>query len=254
MLKKLVLLASLCLCGLANAQIIKGDTEVLSKVRGEKVLFTLADSTVIYTFPPADGWYKISAVVLVDESALIDEEKVLANTKLYNLEGEEIGIAKEELFVEDWKDGKGRSQKGKRQVQLIGYVFQTKIETQSVPEEVVERILRIKNRTEQEEAFEEFYEAFDFERKDIGNYRVYIIYDNEHPFAKENSFRMMVFFKDETRFIGVGSNGREIQLKKEKGVIDDDELKLFLAAKVPDKEEEALRNMMISQMALTEEL
>lgn len=250
MLKKVALLLALCFTGLANAQMIDGKTDVLSKARGEKVLFTLADSSFIYTYPPENGWFKISVAALVDESVLIDEEKVLANATLYNLKGLEIGKTEEDVIVEDWKEGKGRAQKGKVRIVLTGYVFNTKIKRGTYPEDEIEKILLIKNREDQTDAFNEFYEKFGFVRRDVGGYRIYILFNYERPFDEENSFRMMVFLKDGSRFIGIGSNGREIKLKKEKDKIEDQELKLFLAARIPDKDEAVLRDLMINYIAI----
>jgi len=180
------------------AQTLDEAVDVLNKPGGE-TQFKLDKGAEVYAFPDNDGWHKIKRVVYVPISAVIDSSEIMAGVALLDEDGKEIGMAVENLNVEDGRYESGFRKEERFVASVKGYLFKTKFEDDSWPEKRVEELMNIRNVTQREEGLQKLYEEFGFEEREFGEFTAYVMREEQRSSNIENDFRIILIMKGETR-------------------------------------------------------
>ena len=229
-MKKLVLL--LCLIGVvAQGQIMKSLTQFAESPRGEG-MFELNAGERVYSFAPdEDGWYKIRRRAWVDQGS-IDGKLIAPGSQLYDDEGNIIGKTITDTKAKKTKKDDGFRASDRILVLIEAYVFKTKFEKLSVPEEKLEAILIIKNKNQQNIGLEELYATYEFEERKFGDLVAFVYQDRNYDLEETVDFRVIVI-KRGSGIFAVCSNNHPLSFPKVKVTVDDDPMMTYFFYKPP---------------------
>lgn len=180
------------------SQRLDEDAKVLDAAGGEPV-FKLNKGSDVYAFPAEDGWHKVSRVVYVPVSAVIDSSEIREGVALLNEDGDEIGVTLQNIEVEDGRFESGFRKEERFVAAIQGYLFKTKFDNDSWPERRVEDLLNIRNVTERQKGLNDLYDDFGFEEREFGEFTAYVMRENQRSSNQEKDFRIILVMKGETR-------------------------------------------------------
>jgi hypothetical protein len=232
----------------ATAQILEEDAAFADKARG-KELFTLKRGQAIYTYQPDDGWYKARKLVFI-KAEDISEKRLRAGADLYDLDEQKIGQAQEALRLFELDTVEVFRGDSRYKAVIEGWVFKTKLEERSIPEQELGRILALKNRTEQGLYFEELWEATGAERREFSEFVAYAIKEVNKTSQEEQDFRLVMIFRGETTPYAVISNAHEITVPKVKDRWEDGDFTVQYLFKPSSSQKETIEEILFTFLAL----
>lgn len=230
-----------------DAQILDEKAGFGEEARGEAI-FELERGQHIYTYEPDGGWYKARKMVYLKPMDISDG-RLSAGALFYNKEEEPIGKALQavKLFEIDTIEGFRSDDRIKAVVQ--GYIFETKLEDGSVPEEKISEILAIKNRTEQQELFDELFEANQGVSEDVDELEARVIYETDKVSSEEKDFRVIVVFRGSTPY-AVITNGHSVEIEKVKEFWEDGDFKIYYFYKASASQKQKVEDLIFTFLAL----
>lgn len=234
---------------LAQAQITDQErTEILDTEQGEP-LFVLQAGEKLFSYAPENGWYKVRKQVVV---RLQDIEDKLINpgVTLRNTDGDSIGYTVKEFKVKEVEKRKVLRSDDVYDAILEGYIFKTKLERNSVPEEALTKILAMRNRTDQQEEFKALREKFDFEEEKFDDFTAYVYREQEKTIADEKDFRIIMIYRNGSTPYAVITNGHTVEVPKFKKEWEEDDFKIIYYYKPTASQEESIQNILYNFLAL----
>ncbi len=195
-MKKLVLLAlALCHASL-HAQFTEEKVKVLDAIQGE-ALFSLEGELELYSFADEDGWYRVRREVYLKPGDIVEDKFLETGTELLNKSGEVIGECLQRVKLVESRKLEGFRSKDRFQAIVEGYLFKTKLADNSLPEKRVEDLLSERNRTVQQEGFQQLFEALKWEKREFEDLNAYVYREQHKTLSEEKDFRIVVIFKGE---------------------------------------------------------
>lgn len=243
---KYTLLLSLITWGL-NAQILEDKAGFGETARGEAT-FELNRGEHIYTYEPDGGWYKARKMVYLKPADLSDK-RLSAGALFYNEEEEVIGKALQplKLYHIDTIEALRSDDRIKAVVQ--GWVFETKLEEGSVPEERIGQILAIKNRSEQQDLFDELFKANQGISEDVDELEARVIFEHDKVSAEEKDFRVIVVSRGSTPY-AIITKGHTVEIEKVKEYWEDGEFRIYYFYKASASQKAKVEDLIFQFLAL----
>ncbi len=204
-MQKLGIVLGILMSSLLQGQILEEETKILDEPSGE-ALFKLNEGSDLYTYEAEGGWFKCRREAWVEKSDLPDDKYLYPGTVLKNKKGDKIGEVLKEVKVRDKRKVDVFRGDSRYQVVLEGYVFKTKIEEGTMPEEKVNELLAIKNRTQQTEGFQELFDLYNFEKQEFEDLTAYAMRERNKTAQEEQDFRIIIVFRGETSVYAVITN------------------------------------------------
>ncbi len=230
-----------------EAQILEEKAQFSEKARGSAI-FELNAGEHIYTYEPEDGWYKARKKVFLKPADVADN-RLSAGAAFYDEEGAKIGQALEALRLYDIDTLKGFRSDTRLCAVVQGYVFETKIEDGSIPEEEISKILALKNRSEQQERFAELWEANDAESREFEGFEAQVIYETDKVSSEQKDFRLIVVFRGSSPYTII-TNDHTVEIEKIKEFVEDGDFKIYYFYKVSDSQKEVMEDIIYTFLAL----
>jgi hypothetical protein len=232
-----------------SAQILENNTDILNAERGT-ASFKLNAGQSLYSYEPsAEGWYKVRKVVYLKMGSNA-EKTILAGTKLYNKSDEQIGEVLEEIKAKELDTIEGFRSGDRIIAVLEGFIFKTKIEDNSIPEQRVESILQNRNRDEQQKQFATLKNDYEVEKRKFDEFTALVLREENKTLAAEKDFRIIVVFRDGTSTYAVITNGHNIAVPKVKDTWDDGNLKITYLYKPSTSQREEIDSILFTFLAL----
>lgn len=203
----------------------------------------------VYSFEPdAAGWYKVRKEVYLPLSAVSNKE-VAAGTEFKNEEEERIGRALADIKLKEIDTVEGFRSDDRVKAIVEGYLFKTKFERGSIPEERISEILEVKNRTEQQAMFEELWDEYEAETREFEDLRAYVIYETNRSTAAEKDFRVITIFRGSSPY-AIITNGHTASAPKVKDEWGDGDFKILYLYKPSSSQRELVNEIMYTFLAL----
>lgn len=234
--------------GQSQAQFLEERAQLLDKARGEAA-FELNGGEHLYTYQGEDGWYKVRKLVYLKVSD-ISEGRLRAGAELYNADEEEIGKSTLDLKLYELDTIPSFRGEDKYRAVIQGYVFETKLEDGSVPEEQLGKIMATKNRTEQQEMFAELWANNEAVNENEGEYNVWVIYEKDKTTREQQDFRLIMVFRGKATPYAVITNDHKVELPKVKEVWEDGEFKIQYLFKASASQKEKVEELIYKYLAL----
>ncbi len=242
-MKTTMLTALLALCFWATGQILEENAAILSEIQGDK-LFELNQGEKLYSYTQDDGWYKVSKEVFVYEDEQVDEEYIMAGTELRNKEGDVIGKAVTNVEVSDGRIEDVFRGKNKFKAVIEGYVFKTKIADGTIEEDIVEQLLTLKNRTEQQAGFKKLFKEYQYEERKFEGFTVFASREVNRSIYDDKSFRVILVFRGESPY-AVVTNKHVVKAEKVKLEWEDDDYRAIYFSKPTAKQAELVQDKIL---------
>lgn len=242
-----VLLALLLLAFSAQAQIIEDKAQFSDTKRGSAI-FELEAGEHIYTYEPSDGWYKARKKVFL-KPADVSDNRLSAGANFYDEDGRKIGKALEAIKLYEVDTLEAFRSNPQIIAVVQGYVFETKIEELSVPEEKIETILALKNRTDQKREFDALWEMNKAETRDFDDLSASVIYEYDKGTAEEQDFRLIMVFRGSSPYALI-TNDHSVELEKVKEVWEEGSFKIYYFYKASSSQKALVEEMIYTFLAL----
>lgn len=220
-------------------------TEVLDGVWGEAI-FELDQGVELYSFEPEEGWYRVRREVFVDPEIMDDEGVIPQYTDLMDADKKVIGRTLEDIkVIEGELVKKSRGYKPYHAI-IEGYLFKTKLEDGSAPEDRVSKILENKNRTQQLEELSELYDTYDFEERNFDEFTVRVMREDHKTLNQEKDFRLMIIFRGETTpYAVIGNDHSNISAPKVKMTGGESPFTILYLYKPPARQQELIEETIL---------
>lgn len=228
---------------LANGQMLDSETTVFDKIQGE-ALFKINGGEYVYSFMPEGGWYKIRKEVYVDPVQVVDDKYIVQNAILRNEEGEQIGLTLAEVKMKEMVREKEFRSAEKIRAIVEGYVFKTKLEDMSRPEDKIAELLANKSRTLQISGFQDLFKRYGFEKREFGELTAYALREENKTLKEEKDFRVIVVFRGEMPY-AVVTNDQAVEAQKIKAAWEDGSYKIIYFYKPTPAQEELLQDTIL---------
>ncbi len=243
-MKKISTVLCLFIAGLLQAQILEEETRILSEPNGDP-LFKLNAGLALYSYEPEEGWYKVRREAWVGKEDLPDDKYLYPGTVLKNEEGEKIGEVLKEVKVKDKRITEGFRKEARVIVILEGYIFKTKIEEGSIPEQRISELLAVRNRTEQFEGFKELFDRYDFEERTFEDLTAYAMREQHKTADEEKDFRVIMVFRGETSPYAIITNDHSATAPKIKEEFDEPPFHVIYLYKPPASSKDLVENTIL---------
>ncbi len=231
-----------------GAQVLEEQASFSATARGEAI-FELNAGEHIYTYQGEEGWFKARKLVYL-KAVDIADGKLAAGAQLMNEEEEVIGEAKASLKLYELDTIEAFRGDDSYRAVIQGYIFETKLEDGSIPETQIEKIMAIKNRSEQQRMFEALWEANNAENEEIDAYNVWVIYENDKTSKEEKDFRLIMVFRGKATPYALITNGHKVELPKVKEVWEDGEFRIDYLFKSSASQKETIEGLIYNYLAL----
>ncbi|MES2728136.1 MAG: hypothetical protein V4643_13600 [Bacteroidota bacterium] len=182
---------------LANGSVKAENTYGYCNIKDKKGgtdIFTLFGNTAFNCVPVDQNWQQVLVKVLVLKQKVYDDQQILSQAKLFNENRKQIGLS-----LIDFTPYKFIAELDSYYVfELSGLMQQACINTNSIPELDVNKILSTAKQNAEFELFEKHLKAFNYTSVDSnGKYQSFVL--NEYNFTKHTySPRILiVFYKNE---------------------------------------------------------
>lgn len=240
-----VLITIVCACFVlnTNAQLIEDDAKVLDKEQGTPI-FVLNAGEDVFTYEPENGWYKLRKLVVVNLNQV--EGKLLnPGVTLRNRKGDSIGYTLSEIKVKELEKIEKFRGEDQYMVILEGYLFKTKFKDNSIPEEAITELLKIKNRTQQREEIMELLKMYKVEERKFDDLVTYTIREENKTIKSEKDFRLILIYRGETMLYGVLTNAHTVDVPKIKAEWEDGDFKVVYLYKPSAAQKELIENKIL---------
>lgn len=236
-----------CVSFMAQAQILDEKAGFGEEARGEAI-FELNKGEHIYTYEPNDGWYKARKMVYL-KPADISDNRLSAGAVFYNKEEQVIGRAIQVLKLYDIDTIEAFRGEDRIKAVVQGYVFETKIEDGTVPEEQISKILAIKNRTEQQKLFKTLFEANEGLSEEFDELEARVIFENNKVSSEEKDFRVIAVFRGSTPY-AIITNDHTVEIEKIKDYWEDREFRIYYFYKASASQKQKVEDLIFTYLAL----
>lgn len=218
-------------------------TKVLDRVQGNP-LFVLQEGEKLFSYEPVEGWYKVRKMVRLK---LSDVEGKLVNpgTVLRKTNGDSIGYTMVELRAKELKKVDEFRGKGWYEAILEGYLFKTKIKENSIQEKELTKVLAIRNRTEQPDAFRALAQDNNMEERKFGDLTAYVSREENKTLGEDKDFRLIMIFRNSTMPFAVITNNHSVELAKMKTEWEDGDFKVQYISKPSKDQQEIVQNTIL---------
>ncbi len=243
----LTLITLLSLSFNVEAQILEDQAQFSDTKRGSAI-FELNAGEHFYSFEPSDGWYKARKKVYLKPADVADG-RLSAGAPFYNEEGDKIGKSLEALKLYDLDTIEGFRSDTRLVAVVQGYVFETKIEEGTVPEERISQILTLKNRSDQKREFEALWDLNDAETREFGDLSATVIYEHNMGSAEEQDFRLIMIFRGSSPYALI-TNDHTVEIEKVKELWEDGNFKIYYFYKASSSQKETVEEMIYTFLAL----
>lgn len=230
-----------------SAQVLEEKAQFSDTKRGTAV-FELNAGEHIYTFEPDDGWYKARKKVYL-KPADVSENRLSAGAIFYNQEGKKIGKSIEALKLYEVDTIEGFRSEPQIVAVVQGYIFETKLEDGSVPEEKLGQILALKNRTEQQSELEALWQDNQAETREFGELTATVIYENNKVTSEEKDFRLIMVFRGSSPYALI-TNDHSVEIEKVKELWEDGSFKIYYFYKASASQKQSIEDMIYTFLAL----
>lgn len=248
MRNKVIFIFAFLLMGIfSQAQILEDKAKFSDVARG-KAIFELNRGEHFYTYEGDDGWYKARKMVYLKYSE-VGDKRISAGTVFYNEDEEPIGQALEALKLYDMDTLKGFRSEPRIRAVIQGYVFETKIEESSIPEERIGEILAIKNRNEQQRLFKDLFSANEGLSEKFDDLEARVIFENNKVSSEEKDFRVIVVFRGSSPY-AIITNDHTVQLEKVKEVSEDGDFTIYYFYKASASQKAKVEDLIYNFLAL----
>lgn len=231
-----------------KAQFLEEQAQFSVRARGEAA-FELKGGEHIYTYQGVDGWYKSRKMVYL-KAADIADGQLRAGATLHNEEEEAIGKSILDLKLYDLDTIEAFRGEDFYRAVIQGYIFETKLEDGSVPEEQLGKIMATKNRSQQQEMFAELWSDTKAENEDEDEYNVWVVYEENKTTREDKDFRLIMVFRGKATPYAVITNDHEVELPKVKDVWEDGEFKIQYLFKASASQKEKIESLIYKYLAL----
>lgn len=231
----------------STAQILKSKAKFSDVARG-KAIFELNRGEHFYTYEGDDGWYKSRKMVYLKFSDLGDK-RISAGTVFYNKEEEPIGQALEALKLYDIDTLEGFRSDPRIRAVVQGFVFETKIEAGSIPEERIGEILALKNRNEQQRLFKELFKVNEGVVEKFDDLEARVIFENNKVSSEEKDFRVIAVFRGSSPY-AIITNKHTVELEKIKEVSEDGDFTIYYFYKASASQKAKVEDLIYDFLAL----
>lgn len=176
-----------------NAEVTYGYCSVKETKNG-KDLYQLYGNTWFDCKPINANYQQILIRVWVKKANVYDDQQILTKAKLYSEQGKIIGVALQDFtpykFIEEIDTA--------YVFELSGIISQACINSSSVPETDLNKILAVAKQNAQLDTFINYLQKFKFEVQDTGQkYQSYMIYEPNFILQKKEPRILIVFYKNE---------------------------------------------------------
>lgn len=242
-MKMLFFCCALCSSFLLTAQFTEETTRVLDKEQGSPV-FVLRAGEQLYSYAPENDWYKVRKKVVV---GLADVEGKLLNpgVTLRNERGDSIGYTITELKVKELEKIEKFRDEDQYMAIIEGYLFKTKFEDNSVPEEALSKILKIKNRTTQKEEVDALMQRYSFEERKFDDLVAFTLREEQKTLSEEKDFRLILIYRGGTMLYAVLTNAHEVEVPKIKAEWEDGDFKATYLYKPSAAQKDLIENQIL---------
>lgn len=177
---------------LAQAQNLKKDASIKDTIDG-KTIMKLKAGESLYTFSPDISWYKMRKAVWVEKANFSESDSMLAaGTKLYNQYKEEIGELTTEVKALETGPPINRSLRKHILVIVEGYVSKYDIDRNSIPEEVLEKLLNKGKTNNRIGVLQEALDSLGFFQETLGEMTAYILLEKNRTLGPDDVFRIII--------------------------------------------------------------
>lgn len=240
----LLFLASL---SILQAQVLEEKAQFADTKRGTAV-FELNAGEHIYTYEPDDGWYKARKKVYL-KPADVSENRLSAGATFFDEDGNKIGKAIEALKLYEVDTIEGFRSDPQIVAVVQGYIFETKLEDGSVPEEKLSQILALKNRTEQQAELKALWDDNQAESREFGDLTATVIYEYDKISAEEQDFRLIMVFRGSSPYALI-TNDHSVEIEKVKELWEDGNFKIYYFYKASASQKQTVEDMIYTFLAL----
>lgn len=176
-----------------NAEVTYGYCSVKETKNG-KDLYQLYGNTWFDCKPIDANYQQILIRVWVKKANVYDDQQILTKAKLYSENGKIIGVALQDFtpykFIEEIDTA--------YVFELSGIISQACINSSSVPETDLNKILAVAKQNAQLDTFINYLKKFKFEVQDTDQkYQSYMIYEPNFILQKKEPRILIVFYKNE---------------------------------------------------------
>lgn len=232
----------------AEAQILEEQCSLADKPRGANIA-QFNGGEKVYSFEPDDaGWYKVRKEVYLPLSA-VNAGEVSAGTEFKNEDEERIGRALADIKLKEIDTVEGFRSDDRVRAIVEGYLFKTKFERGSIPEERIGEILEVKNRTEQQAMFQELWDEYQAETREFEDLRAYVIRETNRTTAVEKDFRVITIFRGSSPY-AIITNGHNATAPKIKDEWEDGDFRILYLYKPSSSQRELVNEIMYTFLAL----
>jgi hypothetical protein len=226
-----------------QAQFTEETTKILDKEQGSPV-FVLRGGEQLYSYAPENDWYKVRKKVVV---RVVDVEGKLMNpgVTLRNEKGDSIGYTLTELKVKELEKIKQFRGEDYYKAVVEGYVFKTKLEDNSIPEESLTEILKIKNRTTQQEEIDALMQRYSFEERKFDDMVVFVMREEEKTLGEEKDFRIILVYRGGSTLYAVMTNAHTVEAPKVKATWEDGDFKVTYLYKPSAAQKELIEDKIL---------
>ncbi len=228
---------------------MKADGVFVDAIDGEE-LFSLKDSTFIWTEKAEPLWYRGAKRVLFEEKMMTPDSLLPIGTKLYNDDLEEIGEVINPVRLEEFVDVEGFRKSQYASGILRGYVSSFETHIKSRPEDYIQDALEGR-RGNVATKLEPVLSALPFETDVQGGYTVHVLYNkDEHNSEDAFPFRILLIMRGGGVLISVISMEGYIESENVKDTSEDFGRYFTWFQRRNDRLEEDVQDLMYNYLPL----
>ena len=179
----LLLLIAATILAVAQAERIDGPANIRNQPKGD-IIFSLHDNVDVETSESDNGWFQILIMVKISREQYDSHPTLLKKgTKLFNMKGEEIGIALQDILPDGTMSAGGAPGNPKwYAAEVLGYTFESNIRPQSIIEPVVSALVQSSKPNLTRKAFEKHMKDFGYQDglaiRDMPEYDTFMVYES----------------------------------------------------------------------------
>ena len=232
------------------AEKIDGPANVRSEPQGEKI-FSLNDDVEVTCTELLDDWYRIGFVIRLTKEQY-DQRRITlpAGSTLYDRNGKVMG----KTLIDFTVTGKSRSgppDNRSYSTDFIGYTYKSNIKLESIPEYVLNEVLKDHHKVINKADFEEYLQDFQFRKSGLlkrfdEDFEEFMIYENwiDDPSPMD---RIRFIFKDSTLIAIIYI--RDIELKNYPSLELTRGRRIIIVGEMPENEKMNFINLNIQSYA-----
>jgi len=233
---------------IGNAQTLDEKTSILAKKRGTQALFELHKGESLYSFAQDEGWYKIRKKVYLPQGVLTGQN-IPAETPLLDANDQEIGRTLSNCEAVEIDTIEAFRRDPQIVAVLEGYVFKTKIEENSVPEEYLQQALNQKSYRDQKEMLAQMEVSFALQEAKSKTLTARVLLPKNYALGEEQDFRLILLYRGSTLY-GIISHQHRLEAPKVKLRVDDSPFHTLYFFKPSESQMKEVEDLLYSYLTL----